>query len=566
MENFYTDNPDIRFCLDRCDLGEIARLYEGDFSESRRYPHAPENEEDAVDNYHRVLELVGEISAGFIAPRATEVDREGAHYDNGVVSYPQGIREDLEVLTRAGLMGFTLPRRYGGLNMPRVIYAAAIEMVSRADASLMTLFGLQDIAETILDFADDWMKDKYLPMFASGEVTGAMVLTEPDAGSDLQAVQLHAEEDPSTPGLWRLNGVKRFITNGCADVLLVLGRSEPGTKDGRGLSLFLCEKGEGVWIRRIEDKLGIHGSPTCEIQFNNAPAYLVGKRRRGLTRYVMSLMNGARIGIAAQGLGVSEAAYAEAVEFALTRKQFGKCIVDMPPVADILANMKVTIEASRALLYDACRYVDIERRLNARKEEGETLSEEERRLLKHARELASILTPMSKYYNCEAAVRLSSDSLQIHGGSGYMRDYDIERIFRDSRITPIYEGTSQLQVVAVLAGLLGGALDARLEEFAAMEFEDGELKRLHREVMEVQSVLKDAVEHTRRQDDDYRDLAGRQLTDLACDVYIAHLLLDQARYSSRKRAVAARFVRDMHKRFETSLESLEELKLLAGLA
>lgn len=561
--NFYRDNEDIQFCMKHLDLDEIVRLYEGDFSEGNEYPHAPESIEDAIDSYDRVLDALGEICAEYIAPRAEEADREGSCLEEGVVSYPKAIREDLEILKKADVMGFTLPRRYGGLNFPRIAYAIGIEMVSRADASLMTIFGLQDIAETILDFADDELKNKYLPRFASGEVTGAMVLTEPDAGSDLQAVQLKATEDPNEKGLWRLNGVKRFITNGCAEVLLVLARSEAGTKDGRGLSLFICEGGPDVLVRRIEDKLGIHGSPTCELQFVNTPAKLIGKRRRGLTKYVMSLMSGARVGIASQALGIAEAAYTEALEFAKEREQFGKKIINIPAVADMLAKMRVTIEASRTLLYDTCRYVDCETQLTRLIEAG-AAPEGAKEKLAVARKLAAVLTPMSKYYITEAAVRITSDALQIHGGSGYMRDYPIERLFRDARITNIYEGTSQLQVVAVLAGLLGGNMTDRLEDLASKKY-DKPLNGLFNRILDVQKKLIEAVEHVRNQEgEEYADLAGRQLTDMACDVYMAHLLLDQARHSERKHNVARCFINNMTSRFNGELNDMGTLRKILG--
>lgn len=515
MANFYRDNEGIQFWMKHLDIEEIVLLYEGDFSEGNECSYAPESIEDAIDNYDRVLDTLGEICAEYIAPRAEDADRESARLEDGVVSYPKAIQEDLDVLKKADVMGFTLPRRYGGLNFPRVIYAIAVELVSRADASLMTLFGLQEIAETILDFADDEIKDKYLPKFASGQVTGAMALTEPDAGSDLQAVRLKAAEDPDNKGLWRLNGVKRFITNGCGDVLLVLARSEPGTKNGRGLSLFLCEGGPGVRVRRIEDKLGIRGSPTCELQFVNAPAYLIGKRRRGLTKYVMSLMNGARIGIAAQALGIAEAGCAEALAFAKEREQFGRKIIDIPVVADMLARMRLTIDGSRALLYDTCRYVDFEAQLTRLIETGRA-PEGGKEKLAACRKLAAVLTPMSKYYISEAAVRITSDALQVHGGSGYMRDYPIERLFRDARITTIYEGTSQLQVVAVLSGLLGGGLNDRLPELAS--------KTSDKRVLDAQRELLEEIEYARNHEDrEYAELAARRLTDMACNVYIQSL-------------------------------------------
>ena len=359
MPNFFTDNADIQWRIRNADLSEIVRLKEGDFSEAAQYPYAPVSVEDAVEGYCRVLQLVGDVSANFIAPRANAVDREGPRLEDGKVTYARGTQEELKLLSDANLMGFTLPRKYGGLNMPKIAYVCAIEMVSRADAALMTLFGLQDIAETILLFANDAQKDRYLPKFSTGEVTGAMVLTEPDAGSDLQAVRLKATPVDEKAGKWRLDGVKRFITNGCGDVLLVLGRSEAGTRDGRGLSLFICECGPWVRVRHIEDKLGIHGSPTCELLFKDAPCELVGQRRRGLSKYVMSLMNGARIAIAAQALGIAEAAYRAALAFADQREQFGAKIMDMPPITEMLLDMKIEVENGRALLYDAAATVDL---------------------------------------------------------------------------------------------------------------------------------------------------------------------------------------------------------------
>jgi len=545
MPNFFTDNEDIRFQFDRMDLHEIVALRENGFSESKEYPHAPAFYEDAVDGYRRVLDLVGRISGDIVAPRAADVDREGCRYADGRVTYAPGTQEALEALCGADLMGFTLPRRYGGLNMPTVLYSIAIEIVSRADASLMTIFGLQDIAETILAFASDEQKQRYLPKFASGEVTGAMVLTEPDAGSDLQAVRLKAWQTEN--GAWRLNGVKRFITNGCADVLLVLARSEEGTKDGRGLSLFICEKGPKVYVRRIEDKLGIHGSPTCEMHFRDAPCELVGKRRRGLTTYVMSLMNGARIGIAAQGLGISEAAYRDALAYAAEREQFGKRIADMAQVADMLVEMKVGLSAARSLLYETSRIVDLnqgyERLLETVDRKAPNYKEVREKAARY-RKLAAVMTPMSKYFCCELSLRVTNAAIQVLGGSGYMRDYDVERYFRDARITTIYEGTSELQVVAILSGLHGESLAPWFAERAERSYSGG-IALLAALAGQTHQRLKDAMAFVKEEGDpDYTDLMGKRLSDIACFAVISSLLLDEAEQSDPKRIVAEKFIRD----------------------
>jgi len=555
MPNFFDDNEDIQFHFRHLPFDQIVPLQERDFAEAGVYPYAPDSVADAVDSYARVLSLVGELAGEFIAPRATSVDEEGPTLKDGHVTYARGTQEALDMLSRADLMGFTLPRRYGGLHFPTLIYTIAIELVSRADAALMTLFGLQDIADTINLFANEDLKQKYLPHFSSGKVTGAMVLTEPDAGSDLQAVQLKATEDPAN-GCWRLDGVKRFITNGCGEVLLVLARSEPGTSDARGLSLFVCESKDGVRVRRIENKLGIHGSPTCELQFNHVPAQLVGERRRGLTRYVMSLMNGARVAIAAQSLGLAEAAYQEALKFAEQREQFGKRIKDIPPVGAMLVNMRIDIEASRSLLYDTAWAVDMMRGLEHQMESLPEEAREERRALKNEagyyRKLAGVLTPMSKYYLSEMCLRATSDAIQIHGGSGFMRDYIVERLARDARITTIYEGTSQLQVVAIMAGLLGGALTPRLDEFAEAHY--GSMEPLADEVRDLQVRFLEAIEWVREQrDPDYTDLHARELADVACDLYLSYLLLRDAQHDERKTIVARKFIHDRKRRSEMNL-------------
>ena len=478
-----------------------------------------------------------------MAPRAEDVDRAGATLADGEVCYAPGISEALERLSQADLMGITLPRRFGGLNFPVTVSVMIIEMISRADAALMNVFGLQDIAETINKFACDDLKQAYLPRFASGEVTGSMALTEPEAGSDLQNVQLKATLGDD--GVWRLNGVKRFITNGCGQVSLVLARSEEGTTDARGLSMFLYERDEHMKIRRLEDKLGIHGSPTCELQFDDAPAQLVGERRRGLTTYVMSLMNGARLAIAAQAQGIAEAAYRAASKYADERVQFGGPIRDLTAVAAMLADMKVSLEASRALLYETALIVDLKEGLERRAGQlqcgeraaaGDDELKELRGELKKYTRLAALFTPLAKACSTEMANRVAYDSLQIHGGSGYMRDFAVERHARDARITNIYEGTTQLQVVAALGGVLSGTLADRLDEYDAADL--SATPELLARVRAARERWAAAVARVRELDDAaFSDFHGRRLVEAAIDLVCAYLLLRAAQH---RRAQAAR--------------------------
>jgi alkylation response protein AidB-like acyl-CoA dehydrogenase len=555
VPNFYADNPDIRFHLDRLDLEPLVRLRERDFAEAAEYDYAPEDLADALDNYGRTLDLVGEISGETIAPLAAEIDEEGSHLcaGEGCVRYAGGLAKALGALSQADLMGATLPRRFGGLNLPGLIYAMATEIVSRADASLMNIFGLQGIAETINMFASEEQKAAYLPRFASGEVTGAMVLTEPDAGSDLQNVQLRAYQDES--GAWRLSGVKRFITNGCGEVLLVLARSEPDESGGMGLSLYLAERGPRIQVRRTEEKMGIHGSPTCELQFNDAPAELVGERRRGLVTYVMALMNGARIGIAAQSLGIAEAAMREARNYAATRVQFGRCIDRFPAVADLLAEMRLDVASGRALLYEAALSADYEYLYDDAKERAEdrdkrnALNKEQKRY----KRLAGFLTPVAKYWLSEMCNRVAYEAISVLGGSGYMKDYPLERLYRDARITTIYEGTSQLQVVAAVRGVTSGTAE---KQFVRMAEADpprgfkGRAKRLAR----LRTKLAEAVDYLKNeQSTDYLDLVARPLVDVAIDIYLGYLWLEMARASKERAVLAKRFIDRAALRCETRL-------------
>ncbi len=549
MTNFWADNPDLRFRLAHADLARVVALREDDYAQAAESPYAPRDLDDARDSYQRALEVAGDIAGDVVAPRAEDVDRIGSTLVDGEVCYAPGIGESLQRLRQADLMGITLPRRYGGLNFPVTICMMVVEMISRADPSLMNIFGLQDISDTISKFATDELKNEYLPRFASGDVTGSMALTEPEAGSDLQNVQLKATEQPD--GTWRLNGVKRFITNGCGQVSLVLARSEEGTTDARGLSLFVYERDEHMRIRRLEDKLGIHGSPTCELQFTDAPARLVGERRRGLTTYVMSLMNGARLAIAAQAQGIAEAACRAAQKYAAERVQFGKPIRDLTAVAALLADMQVTIEASRALLYETCLIVDLKDGLEHRIAQLSTQSSASgspqsdvralRAELKRATRLAALYTPVIKAYATEMANAVAYDSLQVHGGSGYMRDFAVERHTRDARITSIYEGTTQLQVVAAIGGILGSTLSERLNEYDERDYSD--TPELLAVVRAARAQLDASIAHVREAGDErFRDFHARHLMEMATDVICGYLLAADAQLDARKLLVARHFI------------------------
>jgi hypothetical protein len=553
MSNFYTDNPDLAGRLDTLDLARVVALREDDYAQARDFAFAPRDYEDAIDSYRRTLEIVGDLAGEFVAPRAEDVDREGSTLVDGEVCYAPGISAALERLTQADLMGITLPRRYGGLNFPVTVSIMIVEMIARADPALMNIFGLQDIAETINKFADEEMRQAHLPRFASGQVTGSMALTEPEAGSDLQNVQLKATLGDD--GVWRLNGVKRFITNGCGTISLVLARSEEGTTDARGLSMFLYERDEHMRIRRLEDKLGIHGSPTCELQFSDAPAQLIGERRRGLTTYVMSLMNGARIAIAAQAQGIAEAAYRAASKYADERIQFGGPIRELTAVAAMLADMKVAIEASRALLYETAIIVDLKEGLEhrvARLAGDESRADELKELraeLKRYNRLAALYTPMSKACATEMANTVAYQSLQIHGGSGYMRDFAVERHARDARITNIYEGTTQLQVVAAIGGVLSGTMADRLDEYDARSLTA--TPELLSRVRRARERWEAAVAHVRETDDVlFRDFHARRLVEMAIDLACAYLLLREAQTGARRLLAADYFVDGMSGRVE----------------
>jgi len=558
MENFFIDNKDLLFHFEKLNLEEIVRIIEDDYTQTERFPYAPSDYGDAMDSYRKVLEIVGDISANIIAPSAEDVDREGNRLVDGKVYYADGTKENLDRLSQAELMGMTLPREYGGLNFPTSIYMMAIEMVSRADASLMNLFGLQDIAETINKYGSEEQKREFLPGFASGKFTGAMALTEPDAGSDLQAVKLAAYQDEN--GTWRLRGVKRFITNGCGDVLLVLARSEPGTKDARGLSLFVCYNDDSLVVRRIEDKLGIHGSPTCELQFNDTPAQMIGQRKFGLIKYVMDLMNGARLGVSAQALGIAQAAYEEALKYARERVQFGRPIYDIPVVTNMLIDMKVSLEACRSLLYSTSYWVDLknalEKKVKKYKAVGKDFSEDNKRL-KEVTKIANMLTPMTKYVITETSNKICYDALQIHGGTGYMKDFTIERLYRDVRITNIYEGTSQMQIVAAIGGVINDILQDYFNEKMNKQYR-GNLSRLNEILKKIREIFLESLEHVReKKDNDFQDVAAQDLVELYSYLYIGYLLLDEAEIDNRKIYIANRYIIDALGKANRNIERIK---------
>lgn len=543
MPNFFLDNSDLQFHFNHIDLKEIVALAEDNYEESRHYNFAPVNYEDAVDNYRSVLEIAGDITANYIAPRAAEVDHDGATLTNGKVTYASGTQKNIQELSQADLMGMALPRKYGGLNFPFTIYMMATEMVARADASLMNIFGLQDIGDTLKKFGDEDQRQEFIPKICSGEYTCAMALTEPDAGSDLQAVKLHAYQNAEDK--WFLRGVKRFITNGNAQMLLVLARSEPGTKDGRGLSMFVCYGDETVKVRRIENKLGIHGSPTCELQFNDTPARLIGSRKFGLIKYTLDLMYRARMGVAAQALGISQAAYQEALKYAKERRQFGKAIYNIPVVSNMLIDMRVMLESNRSLFYHAATSVDwkekLEERIEKLKAEGKQFADENVQL-KYAIKVANLLTPMTKYILTECSNKITYDALQIHGGTGYMKEFRVERLARDARITNIYEGTSQLQIVAASGGVINDVLAEYFHEREQKEYKGG-LTKLANHLKEIRELFLDCLEYVLdKKDNGFQEVASKDLLELYSYLYIGYLVLDEAEIEPKKIFIANRYI------------------------
>ena len=526
MSNYFLDTPGLKHHLHHPLMKRIVELKERNYTDKDTFDYAPYDYEDAMDSYEKVLEIVGEICEEIIAPNAEGVDHEGPTVTDGRVTYAAGTQQNLDAVRKAGLMGIALPRRYGGLNFPFTPYIMAADMVSRADAGFENLWGLQDCAETLYEFGNEDQRQRYIPRICAGE-TMSMDLTEPDAGSDLQSVMLKATYSEKD-GCWYLNGVKRFITNGDADIHLVLARSEEGTRDGRGLSMFIYDKKNGgVDVRRIENKLGIKGSPTCELVYKNAKAELCGERKLGLIKYVMALMNGARLGIMAQAVGLSEAAYREGYAYALERKQFGKAIIEFPAIYEMVALMRAKADASRAMLYETARFVDVYKALDDISKERK-LEPEERQEMKKYSKLADAYTPMGKGMTTEYANQNAYDAIQIHGGSGFMKDYTCERLYRDARITNIYEGTTQLQVVAAIRHVTTGTYLNQIREYEAFEYKP-ELEDLRQKLIEMTSRYDEIVGLVMEpKDGEYLDFHARRLVEAAGHCIMGYLLLQDA--------------------------------------
>lgn len=538
MANHYTDHPELRFELNHPMMERIVELKERGFRDKENFDYAPLDFEDAMDSYDRVLDIVGELSGTIIAENAESVDLEGPHHVGDRVFYAAGTACNLDAMVKAGMNGMTMPRKYNGLNFPITPYTMCAELVAASDAGFGNIWSLQDCIETLYEFGNEDQHSRFIPRICAGE-TMSMDLTEPDAGSDLQSVMLKATYDEAE-NCWRLNGVKRFITNGDADLHLVLARSEEGTTDGRGLSMFIYDKRDGgVNVRRIENKLGIHGSPTCELVYKNAKAELCGDRKLGLIKYVMALMNGARLGIAAQSVGISQAAYNEGLAYAKDREQFGKAIINFPAVYDMLALMKAKLDAGRALLYQCSRYVDVYKALDDIARERKLTPEERQEQKKYAK-LADSLTPLAKGMNSEYCNQNTFDALQIHGGSGFMMDYPIQRYYRDARITNIYEGTTQLQVVAAIRYVTNGSYLAQMREFETAEV-SAEMQALQARAAKMADKFEEAVNHVKEaKDQEFHDLCARHLMEMAADVIMLHLLLRNATAAPEMFAKSAR--------------------------
>ena len=539
MANFYLDNKDLQIQFDHPLMRRIIELREGDFSAHEHYDYAPQNAEDALDSYRRVMELAGEICGEVIAANAEGVDREGPHHEGDRVEYASGTKKNLRAMQAAGLDGMSLPRRYGGLNLPLTASIMTNEMIARGDAGFQNVWGLQDCAETLNEFGSDEQKQEYLTRTVEG-ATWSMSLTEPDAGSDLGAAMLKATWSEER-GMWLLNGVKRFITNGDGDLSLVLARTEEGTADARGLSMFVYDKHNGgVKVRRIEHKLGIKGSPTCELVYTDAPAELVGDRRMGLIKYVMSLMNAARLGIGAQSVGTCEAAYREARKYAEERQQFGKPIIRFTAVSELLKEMRAKTQGVRALLYETARFVDIYKQLEALSKERR-LEGEERQEMKHYSRLADGLTPLVKLFASEYANQTAYDAIQIHGGSGYMKDYPCERIYRDARIMPIYEGTSQMQVVAAINSVTKGTYAEQIARYAEYEFSDA-MQPIAQRLAKLRAQYEAMVEHVTTLEQEhtgFKELHARRLVESVGHLMIGYLLAREASHHEELYAESA---------------------------
>ena len=525
MANYYTDHPEIEFHLNHPLMKRVVDLKERNYVEKDQFEDAPVNYEDAIENYKRLLDITGDVAANIIEPNSEDVDLEGPHLDNGRMIYASKTFENLDATRKAGLWGLSMPRRYGGLNLPNAIFSMASEIIAAADAGFQNIWSLQSCIDTLYEFGSEEQRQKYIPRICAGE-TMSMDLTEPDAGSDLQRVMLKATQDED--GTWRLNGVKRFITNGDSDIHLVLARSEEGTKDGRGLSMFIYDKRDGgVTVRHIEHKLGIHGSPTCELVYKNAKAELCGNTRLGLIKYVMALMNGARLGIAAQSVGVEQEAYNEGLAYAKERAQFGEKIINFPAVYDMLSRMKAKLDAGRSLLYCCARYVDIYKALEDIARDSKLTPEERQEMKKYTR-LADAFTPLAKGMNSEYANQNAYDAISIHGGSGFIMEYKCQRLFRDARIFSIYEGTTQLQVVAAIRYITNGTYLNIIKEMLESEVSD-DLKALKARVAKLADLYEAAINKVKEANDQaVHDFLARRLYNMTGDIVMSLLILDDA--------------------------------------
>ena len=525
MANYYTDHPEIEFHLNHPLMKRVVDLKERNYAEKDQFEDAPVNYEDAIENYKRLLDITGDVAANIIEPNSEDVDLEGPHLENGRMIYASKTFENLDATRKAGLWGLSMPRRYGGLNLPNAIFSMASEIIAAADAGFQNIWSLQSCIDTLYEFGSEEQRQKYIPRICAGE-TMSMDLTEPDAGSDLQRVMLKATQDED--GTWRLNGVKRFITNGDSDIHLVLARSEEGTKDGRGLSMFIYDKRDGgVTVRHIEHKLGIHGSPTCELVYKNAKAELCGNTRLGLIKYVMALMNGARLGIAAQSVGVEQEAYNEGLAYAKERAQFGEKIINFPAVYDMLSRMKAKLDAGRSLLYCCARYVDIYKALEDIARDTKLTPEERQEMKKYTR-LADAFTPLAKGMNSEYANQNAYDAISIHGGSGFIMEYKCQRLFRDARIFSIYEGTTQLQVVAAIRYITNGTYLSIIKEMLESEVSD-ELKALKERVAKLVDLYEAAINKVKEANDQaVHDFLARRLYNMTGDIVMSLLILDDA--------------------------------------
>ena len=527
MANYYTDHPEIAFHLNHPLMKRIVELKERNYADAATHADAPVNYEDAIENYKRILDITGDITANIIAPNSEAVDQEGPHLIDNRMHYASKTLENIQATRQAGLWGVSMPRQYGGLNLPNVVFSMLSELIAAADAGFQNIWSLQSCIDTLYEFGNDDQRQRYIPRICAGE-TMSMDLTEPDAGSDLQRVMLKATFDEKE-NCWRLNGVKRFITNGDSDIHLVLARSEEGTRDGRGLSMFIYDKRNGgVDVRHIEHKLGIHGSPTCELVYKNAKAELCGNVRMGLIKYVMALMNGARLGIAAQSVGLEQEAYNEGLAYAKDRAQFGKKIVNFPAVYDMLSRMKAKLDAGRSLLYQTARYVDIYKALEdiAR---DQKLTPEERQEMKKYNRLADAFTPLSKGINSEYANQTAYDSISIHGGSGFIMEYKCQRLYRDARIFSIYEGTTQLQVVAAVRYITNGTYLSIMKEMLEGELSCDCMKGLRDRVAKLVQLYEEAVEKVNASENqDVHDFLARRLYNMTADIIGSLLLIEDA--------------------------------------